>query len=177
MPILYCSSGQLNVQVPYNVPTNTPFQMSVVRGTQLSVPEPLPVADAQPGIFTDNFSGSGQGLIFHGANQSLEANAANPAGIGETVVLYCSGLGGVSPAVQAGSPAPNSPLSQTLSPVTVTIGGINAPVSFAGLTPGNVGLYQVNVMVPSGVLAGDAVPVVVSVAGQSSPPSVTMSVH
>jgi len=57
----------------------------------------------------------------------------------------------------------------------VTIGGQPAPVSFSGLTPGYPGLYQINAVVPSGV-SGDAVPVVVSVTGQTSPP-VTMAVQ
>ena len=62
-----------------------------------------------------------------------------------------------------------------MNPVSVTIGGQNAAVSFSGLTPGFPGLYQINAVVPSGV-SGDAVVVVVSVAGQSSPP-VTMAVQ
>jgi uncharacterized protein (TIGR03437 family) len=64
----------------------------------------------------------------------------------------------------------------TANPVTVTIGGLDAAVQFAGLAPGFAGLYQLNVVVPGGVAAGDAVPVVVSVAGQASPP-VTLAVQ
>jgi len=63
-----------------------------------------------------------------------------------------------------------------VNPVTVTIGGVDAAVLFAGLAPGFAGLYQLNVVVPGGVSAGDAVPVVVSVAGQASPP-VTLAVQ
>jgi len=52
-------------------------------------------------------------------------------------------------------------------------------VTFSGLTPGDPGLYQVNAVVPSGIVTGDAVPVVISVAGQTSPisPPVTMAVR
>jgi len=60
--------------------------------------------------------------------------------------------------------------------VGVTIGGQAAPVTFSGLTPGYAGLYQVNAVVPSGITTGDAVPVVLSVAGQTSPP-VTIAVR
>lgn len=51
----------------------------------------------------------------------------------------------------------------------MNIGGKNAPVSFAGLVPGLVGLYQINAQVPPGVQPGDSVPVTVSVSGQMSP--------
>jgi uncharacterized protein (TIGR03437 family) len=60
--------------------------------------------------------------------------------------------------------------------VQVTVGGIEAQVSFAGLSPGSVGLYQINTVVPVGVTPGTAVPVVVSVAGQASR-TVTMAVQ
>jgi len=80
-------------------------------------------------------------------------------------------LGAVTPAVKEGLPAPvTPPLSTTVNTVSVMIGGKAAQVAFSGLTPGYAGLYQVNAVVPSGIATGDAVPVVVSVAGQTSPP-------
>ena len=63
-----------------------------------------------------------------------------------------------------------------MNPVTLTIGGVNAQVQFAGLAPFFTGLYQVNAVVPNGVQPGNAVPVVLNVAGQSSTP-VTMAVQ
>ena len=106
------------------------------------------------------------------------AQPGTPASIGETVVIYCTGLGPVTPKVAEGAPPPGSPLSTAVKPVTVTIGGVAATVSFAGLTPGDPGLYQINAVVPSGIETGNAVPVVISVAGQTSPirPAVTMAV-
>jgi len=105
------------------------------------------------------------------------AQPGTPASIGETVVIYCTGLGAVTPAVTEGSPAPLAPLAWTVNSVTVTIGGVAAPApSFHGLTPGLAGLYQVNVAVPAGTATGDAVPVVLSVAGQTSP-AVTIAVR
>jgi uncharacterized protein (TIGR03437 family) len=176
LPILYTSAGQLNVQVPYGVPVNTQLQLTVQHGTTLSLPESLVVAAAAPGIFTVNESGTGQGVIMKSDGVTL-AQPATPASIGETVVIYCTGLGAVTPAVTEGSPAPFSPLAWTVNPVTVTIGGVAAPApSFYGLTPGLAGLYQVNVAVPSGIATGDAVPVTLSVAGQTSPP-VTIAVR
>ena len=109
-----------------------------------------------------------------GVDQVTVAQAATPANIGETVVIYCTGLGDVTPAVQAGMPPTTA--SQTVNPVTVTIGGAQATVSYAGVTPGSPGLYQVNAIVPSGIATGDSIPVQITVAGQSSQ-TVTMAVR
>ena len=174
LPILYTSTGQLNVQVPYMVPVNTQYQLTVQHGNTLSVPQSLVVAAGLPGIFTVNQQGTGQGAIMKSDGVTL-AQPGTPAAIGETVVIYCTGLGAVSPAVREGLPAPSTPpLSTTVNTVTATIGGKAAQVAFSGLTPGYAGLYQVNAVVPSGITTGDTVPVVVSVAGQTSPP-VTMA--
>jgi uncharacterized protein (TIGR03437 family) len=109
-----------------------------------SVPEQLVIAAAQPGIFTTNQAGFGQGAIVRQDGVTL-AQPGTPANIGETVVIYCTGLGAVSPVVPAGATAPLSPpFSMTVNPVTVQIGGAPAAVSFAGLTPGSAGLYQIN---------------------------------
>ena len=48
------------------------------------------------------------------------------------------------------------------------VGGINAPVTFAGLAPGFMGLYQVNAQIPVGVTPGNSVPVIVTQAGSAS---------
>jgi uncharacterized protein (TIGR03437 family) len=62
--------------------------------------------------------------------------------------------------------------------VTVTIGGIEAPLQFAGAAPFAVaGLLQVNAAVPPGALSGTAVPLVLSVGGVPSPGGVTIAVQ
>jgi uncharacterized protein (TIGR03437 family) len=174
LPILYASTGQLNLQVPYPVPVNTQYQLSVQNGSTLSVPLTLVVASAAPGIFAVNSQGTGQGSIVKSDGVTL-AQAGTPALIGETIVIYCTGLGAVTGNVAAGTAAPSSPPATTVNPVAVTIGGQPAAVVFSGLTPGFAGLYQVNAVVPSGVTAGNSVPVTVSAAGQTSP-AVTIAV-
>jgi hypothetical protein len=72
--------------------------------------------------------------------------------------------------VPVGAAAPVSPLTKAITTISATIGGIAAPVSFAGLSPGFAGLYQVNVTVPVGVKSGSSVPVGAHRAGLSSPP-------
>ena len=87
---------------------------------------------------------------------------------GEFISIYCTGLGTVSNQPATGAAAQASPLSVTTTIPTVTIGGVAAQVGFSGLTPGAVGLYQVNVQVPAGARTGDAVPVILSIGGATS---------
>ena len=79
----------------------------------------------------------------------------------------------------AGNPTPpNPPLPQVPAGLTVTIGNVQATdIQYAGLSPDLVGLYQVNVTVPDGVQAGDAVPVTITVGNLQSQPGVTMAVQ
>jgi len=89
LPLLYTSSGQVNVQVPYNLPVNTQHQIAVRRGTTLSVPETLSVAATQPGIFTENQRGTGQGIIMK-SDQVTLAKPQSPAAVGEIIVTLPS---------------------------------------------------------------------------------------
>ncbi len=70
---------------------------------------------------------------------------------------------------------PSAPAATTNDQPQVTIGGKGSTVVFSGLTPGLVGVYQINAVVPPGVTAGDQVPVVINISGQVSP-AVTIAV-
>ena len=61
----------------------------------------------------------------------------------------------------SGNPAPSNPLANVSNAAQVTIDGQTAPISFAGLTPGGVGLYQINFTVPANARAG-SLPVVIT---------------
>jgi len=180
LPLLYVSDSQVNVLVPYNLAVNAPHQLVVQRGNAISVPVPTSITNSQPAILATNSAGSGQGVIFKispdGISQTL-ADSNSPATAGSTLVIYCVGLGAVTPAVKGGDPSPSSPLASVPVPVTVTIGGQTANSFFAGLTPGFAGLYQINVVVPPGIPAGNQVPVTISVAGKSSSGNVFIAVQ
>jgi uncharacterized protein (TIGR03437 family) len=119
----------------------------------------------------------GQGIIVDGENLGVIVDPANPIARGKVVVIYAEGLGLVNaPGLLAGQASPANPLATVRNPVTVTIGGLNATVLFAGLTPGLSGLFQINAVVPDGVTPGPAVPVVVSSGGLNSEP-VTIGVR
>jgi uncharacterized protein (TIGR03437 family) len=96
---------------------------------------------------------------------------ANPATGDEILQLYANGLGPVTNPPASGEPASGSPLSATTSPVTVTVGGKQATVYAGGnafLAPGFVGLYQIDIQVPTGLTSGPQ-PIAISVGGQTSP--------
>ena len=177
LPLLYVDPQQLNVQVPYNIPKNTKLQLSVQRDEELSVPVSLVVSGAQPGVFTQNDSGTGQGVIYHADDLTL-ASPAMPAVVGETVHIFGSGLGEVTPAVAEGMPAPSNPVAKTVAIPTVRIGGVAATLveSKSILAPGTAGLYKIFAIVPEGSAIGDSVPVTIEVAGQQSLPA-TMAVR
>jgi uncharacterized protein (TIGR03437 family) len=174
LPLLYVGENQVNAQIPYDLPVNTNQQLFIQSGNKLTIPIAIPVAPAHPAVFTPDSSGSGQGDIFDVNNQLVDA--AHPAKTGDVVVIYCSGLGALDHPVLAGNAAPSDVLAHTQNPVQVSIGGQDATVAFAGLTPMFAGLYQLNVVVPSGVTPGNAVPVLITTSGQVSP-TVTMAVR
>src|SRR5205085_2648314 len=96
LPVAFASPIQLNVQVPYALSVNLFNQLQVQRGTSLSVPRDLQAAPAQPGIFTVSQTGTGQGAITRSDGVTV-ADPASPAQIGEAIVIYCTGLGSVTP--------------------------------------------------------------------------------
>jgi uncharacterized protein (TIGR03437 family) len=175
-PLFFAGPLQINGMFPYDLTPNTSYQLSVRRGNRRSNYIEVVMAGAQPSIFTAAVTGSGQGSIVDGAQQTVLADASNPVPRGGSVVIYLEGLGAVNRAVTPGEPAPGGPLAEAVAPVSVTIGGVPAQVLFAGLTPGFTGLYQVNAAVSEAVTPGNAVPVIVTAGALSSPP-VTIAVR
>ncbi len=185
LPLFYASANQVNASLPLSFgPDSGPLSVIVFRGSVPSDPEEVQFGAARPGLFTLNASGSGEG-IFQDVNFRLISNtlppAQNPGGRtgikpGEPVILYATGLGAVTPPVPAGQPAPADPLSTVNANVELTIGGQPAVIGFKGLTPGFVGFYQVNAIVPAGLAPGNA-EVILTVDGVRSPPGVTLSIE
>jgi len=178
VPLQYAGATQANAMIPYDLPVNATHQVVAQRGTAISLPEPIGVVSSQSGVFTKDATGQGFGIVVRVAPDGTQSVVAtdNPAHAGDALVIYCDGLGDVDPRQVAGTEVPVTPLSQTLEPVTVTIGGVPATVFFSGLTPGFTGLYQVNAFVPAGVTPGDNVPLVMTQSGRPSP-TVSISVR
>jgi len=177
-PLIYTSSSQTNLIVPYEVDGKTSTVMQVTyaasSGTLQTAAWVLPVVAAAPAVFTLDSTGTGPGAVVN-EDQTINS-AANPAAIGSVISIYATGEGQTSPAGVTGSVTLSNTKAPRL-PVTVKIGGIAAVVGYHGSAPDEVsGVLQVNATVPPGVTPGVAVTVTVSVGGIASQAGVTIAV-
>jgi uncharacterized protein (TIGR03437 family) len=101
---------------------------------------------------------------------------ARPVKSAEFLSIYCSALGFVTNRPASGEAASGDVLSTTLTVPSVTIDGVPASVTFSGLAPFLVGLYQVNVQVPAGIRKAADVPVVMTL-GAATSNTVTIAVQ
>jgi uncharacterized protein (TIGR03437 family) len=151
-PLFYVGPGQINAQLPFSAVPGSTVSVVVNAQGKLSAPQQFLIASVQPNIFEQD------GTAFATDQQSQRISPENPARLGQPLQIFATGLGLVDQLPGAGSPSPAS--SKVLNPVRVRIGGVDAPVSFQGLAPGFVGLYQINVFLPGIVQPGDEVTVV-----------------
>ena len=168
-PLFFVGPEQINAQMPFEVSPGDSVPVAISVGGLLTAPQNYLIAPTQPGIFD---VGGGQGAVLIANTDilvapvgSIPGRQTRPAEGGEFVSIFCTGLGTTNPTVGAGEPGAGETVT---TPVTATIGGVNASVSFAGLAPGFVGLYQVNARVPEGVAPGSAVAVVITQDGIAS---------
>jgi uncharacterized protein (TIGR03437 family) len=154
-PILYASVDQLNVIVPREIAGRSVTLLEVEYFGTRSTAVGIPIVDASPAVFTLDSSGAGPGAVL---NQDNTVNMpANPADRGSVIQIFATGAN---------------------SPVTVTIGGVDAQVTYAGPAPQSVdGLFQINAIVPSSLTPATAVPLVVRAGSKESQTAVTVSVH
>lgn len=178
-PLIYTRTDQVAAIVPNAVAsvetTGTKQQVNVqaVFNGQQAAGISVGVVDTKPGLFTLDESGQGPGAIL---NQDSSLNSAsNPAARGTIVVLWGTGQGLTSPDWPEDELA-SAPYPEPVNPVTVTIGGVQAEILYAGAAPGLAGLMQINARLPTSVQPGNNVPVMVKVGFNSSQPGVTLAV-
>lgn len=172
-PLFFVSSGQVAFQVPWELAGQQRAFATFSSAAGTSAPATVSLAEYAPGIFTMN--AANQGAVVINATGELVAQTGSvpgivnrPAAKGEFIAIYCTGLGDVANRPATGAPASTSVLSRTIATPSITIGGVAAAPVFSGLAPGYVGLYQVVLQVPDAAPTGNAVPMVVSIGGQSS---------
>jgi len=176
-PIIYTRADQTSVMVPYGVAGRATTNIRIVYKGVQSDPSTYQVVPAQPGIYTANSAGSGQGAIL---NQDYSYNGtAIPAAKGSVVAVYMTGEGVTSPASVDGAIAPvnGSGLFKPVQNVTATVGGIPATVAYYGTAPGIVyGVMQVNVVIPANAPTG-SLPLLISVGNSTTQSNVTVAVQ
>jgi uncharacterized protein (TIGR03437 family) len=167
-PLFYVSPMQINLQVPFEVAGKTSSQVIVNVSGNNSAPVTVPILGASPAFFTSDSSGAGPAAAL---NQDGSRNSPdNRASPGSVIVLFATGMGRLPSSVATGWVAPGFPaLAYNLDAPVVTIGGLGAAVQFCGLAPGFVGLWQINVVVPSGSPSGEQ-PLSISARGQNGNP-------
>ena len=168
-PVYYVSPGQINFEIPIDAVTSD-ATVQVVRNGQAGNTAYLNIKDRVPRFITNG----GAYAIMTTPDGTLTGIPSHPVKAGDVVVIYTIGLGPTSPVVASGTASPSNPLAVVNGESQACFGN-NSPFSpapcvtpqFVGLTPGFVGLYQVNVAIPSGIAAGN-VPFSFSVNGVSS---------
>jgi len=174
-PMIYTSQTQLSAIAPYNLAGRGSTQLQIRYNSATSNTLTIPVQPTTPAIFSLDSSGLGPGAIL---NQDYSINGAVlPAARGSVVAIYCTGGGTTNPATADGAivgPA----LPNTTATVSVSVGGADARVIYAGGVPGSIaGLTQVNAEVPAASPTGSAVPVTVTIGGVASTSGVTIAVR
>jgi uncharacterized protein (TIGR03437 family) len=160
-PLFYVSQDQINAQMPLNI-TPGVATLVVKNGTSTNaVAVIVPTTSPQIGVYGNNVA------VATFTDYSV-VTTSNPATVGSTVVLWFTGGGPVNASGKlttgAESPAGLSPVT---GPYTITVNGVQATnISYVGLTPGSIGLYQASFVVPS-VPAGSHA-VILTISGQAS---------
>ena len=174
--MFFVSPLQANIQLPWE--TNGAEVDVLARASDLvSASESVRIATVSPGVFTMDQSGSGQAaVLIAGSGGALAAPrgsfpGARPAMIGETLEIFATGLGAVTNRPATGAASPTSPLARTIETPSVIVDVEPASVIFSGLTPGFVGLYQVNAQLVGDFPSGDAVPLRLTIGGVEANPT------
>ncbi|MEP7342836.1 MAG: choice-of-anchor V domain-containing protein [Acidobacteriota bacterium] len=178
-PLYFVAPNQINYQVPYATAAGA-ATVVVLRDDGIASYGSVIAAAAAPALFSDDASGKGQAAA---QNSDFSRNgdpAASPqakrARKGDYIIFYGSGAGAQfvnannnQPlTIKDGEAATSNPLPATSTLPTVTVGGKPATVYFSGLSPGFVGLWQLNVQVPNDAPSGASVEVIVSFGGKTA---------
>ena len=168
VPLYYVSAGQINFQLPFDASLGEGrlrVESNGVKGNTISVV----AARAVPRILRLNGNYGDYGIITNPDNSLPIPSSLGgiPAKVGAALVIYAIGMGPTTPAVASGVGSPTAePLARVGSRPQVCFRastpfnpGLCVDPLFAGLAPGFVGLYQVNVVIPGGSPTGEAVPI------------------
>jgi uncharacterized protein (TIGR03437 family) len=160
-PVLFVSSSQVNAQLPFEVMGNVTLVLRTPGG--VSDNYNLTIDPNAPAVFQRTVAGSNQifATIIRHENGQI-ATDSNPIHTEEDIVIYLTGLGRTNPPIQEGMPSPSNPLAQVLTEVKLNIGPTPMPVYYAGLAPGQVGVYQINAHVPWWTPTGDSQALVIT---------------
>ena len=167
VPMLFASSEQINAQMPYQVDGNVTLILRTPGGVSDNFS--LTILPAAPSIFRSGTNGVETQIptIVRARNNEL-VTVSNPIHREDVITVYLTGMGNTTPAVEAGFPGGADPIARPVIAPSVRIGGVELSVQFAGLAPGQVGIYQINARVPRSVPTGFDIPFSISQGGQAT---------
>ena len=167
-PLFFVSPNQINFQVPFESSSPGEVTAVVTRNGEESPLEPVSMAEFAPAVFIN--PNTGEPIIQRHPDGAL-ITGNNPANPGDVLIIFVTGIGGVSNAPATGAAALASPLARARLTPVVTVGGEGTQVFFAGLAPFFVGLGQVNIQLPENlVTTGSTMPLVIDFEGSRNPP-------
>jgi uncharacterized protein (TIGR03437 family) len=182
VPIFSVGNQLVNIHAPASLVPGSSATIKVTSTFGSSGTVTLPVVPAKPSVLTYESGGGGQAKALN-QDGSVNGNGTvtldgsdKPAAAGSIIQLFASGLGATNPPVPDGGPAPSSPLSLATLPISATIAGLPATVTYAGSAPGLIGVYQVNVQIPAGTPSGGAAALVLTAGGNASQDTVTIAI-
>lgn len=165
IPLLLVSGTQINAQLPFNIDGNSQMVLRTPGGTSDNLN--FTILPTAPSVFRSSASGIDTASVVRAANNDLVSDS-NPVQAGDELVIYATGLGRTSPAVNTGEAAPSDPLASAMIQPDIALDGQPLVVDYAGLMPGRVGVYQINVRVPAGIHAGSSVPLTIQQGSSST---------
>jgi len=143
--LYFVSPFQINAQAPVDAGTGAqPIVVTSPNGASSSVNATF--AAMAPAIYYDPVSNTA--AVIRNNDYSL-VTTAKPAAANDILLVYLTGLGQTTPALQTGSLQSTTDLQRT-GTVTVTVGGTSAPVIYSIASPGLAGVYQIAFTVPAG---------------------------
>jgi uncharacterized protein (TIGR03437 family) len=141
----------------------------------------LQIDSVAPGLFSYQLKGTlFPAALFAGTDTYVAAKDAvagyksRPAVAGDVIELFGTGMGLTNPAAPDGVFFSDSYPAAKLADFKATIGGIDAPVVYAGMV--SPGLFQVNVQIPKGLTGGDQT-IDVAVGGTRTQPNLKITVQ
>jgi uncharacterized protein (TIGR03437 family) len=174
-PLVYTSARQVAVVAPFSIDGAPGAQVRLRNGTNESEPVPLPVAAANPGVFSLDYSGSGQAVAY---NEDGTANSStNAAARNSVVAIYATGAGQTTAAGIDGDTSAAAITAQPKLPLKLFIGGAQAGITaIAGAAGQAPGVWKISAKIPATVTPGAAL-IDLQVGALHSQPGMTLAVR
>jgi len=187
--LYFVGPTQMDAQLPFESLEGNATSATVTTNTGSSAAQTVNVLPAVPGIFTVSQTGVGQAIATDNSTNLIAAPAGSIAGLttapisigsGHALIVWCTGLGAVTPVIADGANSFNADgtytLRNTVLQPTVTIGGVEAQFVYSILSPQYVGEYQIGVVPAADTPTGNAVPLQVTINGITTSDKVTLAV-